>query len=125
VGNNQIGAIENIAHLKGLEEFWVRLLCPSQARLLQLTKPFGEPGELQQDPRSKGVGHPASRDHDVEDDISRGQPVSDERPHWLPTEDYPRTPTGHPGRCNVSRGSVVLGWNFVFLNCVTRFVRLP
>ena len=24
VGNNQIGVIENIAHLKGLEEFWVR-----------------------------------------------------------------------------------------------------
>ena len=24
VGNNQIEAIENIAHLKGLEEFWVR-----------------------------------------------------------------------------------------------------
>lgn len=24
MGNNQIGSIENIAHLKGLEEFWVR-----------------------------------------------------------------------------------------------------
>ena len=92
-------------------------------RVFRLNSRFGETGELQQDPRSKGVGHSASRDHDIEDDIFRGQPVPDERCRQLPTEDHPCTSAGYPDRCNVSRSSVVLVGIF-FLNCVTRYVRL-
>lgn len=38
MGNNQIGAIENIEHLKDLEEFWVRPIWRSYASVLRLTK---------------------------------------------------------------------------------------
>ena len=77
-------------------------------RVLRLTKVFGVSGKLQQDPGYKGVGHSASRDRDVEDYISRGQPMPDKRCRWLPKEDYPRASAGYPNRCNVSRSSVIL-----------------
>lgn len=50
VGNNQIGVIENIAHLKGLEEFWVRPTGAPLPRVLRLTRVFGVSGQLQQGP---------------------------------------------------------------------------
>jgi hypothetical protein len=81
-------------------------------RALRLNRVFGVSGELQQDPRSKGVGHSAPRDHDIEDDISRGQPVPDKRRRWLSTEDYPRASAGYPDRRNVSRSSAVLAGIF-------------
>jgi len=94
------------------------------SRVLQLTRVFGVSGQLQQDPRSKGVGHSTSRDHVAEDYISRGQPLPDERRRWLPTEGYPRTSAGYSDRRNVSRNSVIL-IGIYFLNYITRYVRLP
>jgi hypothetical protein len=83
-----------MAHLKSLEEFWVRRLWCLRASVSPHTYLVWS-GELQQDPRSQSVGTPASRDHDAEDNLSRGQPVPDERRRWVSTEDYYRASASH------------------------------